>query len=122
MYELHKDRSGVAYSNILELRRDKMIHWLNEVPRMTGVQYFLPIRYEDAVVHGIASVLIEPLEKALGMKAKCTPSPPNEGGLVHKELTTSSPEYRKWLDDHVDWEAEALGGYTRDLRVRKNET
>ena len=105
MYELNHDGSGKAYDSIVSLRREKILNFLT-VPDMKGVKEFYPYKYEDLSLDGTAS-LIETLEKATGKKAKCE-AYQGTGVTKHKRVDR---KYLDWMDENVDWEAEAKIGY-----------
>jgi hypothetical protein len=113
LYELRNDGSGKPYDSILELRRDKIRNFL-DIQNFVGVQGFHAVRYEQLVEEGTAS-LIEKLEKALNTQARCQPHPP--GNLSARTL---SSDYLEWMEQHVDWETEALVGY--EPPALRNET
>jgi len=107
LYELKNDKSGDHFSSILSLRSAKLSHFLQEVPTFHGIKHFIPVRYEDVVLGGTAGLVLE-VERITGVKAKCDPyAPQNRTAKLHDK------EYVKWMNKHVDWEAEALLGYKR---------
>eukprot|EP00978_Attheya_sp_CCMP212_P002045 scaffold4212_cov52-Attheya_sp.AAC.4 len=105
-YELRRDGSGLPYDSIVDLRRDKILNFLN-VSQFEGVTYFRRIRYEDQVIHGTAEFLTH-IEGLTGVKAKCTPLPPHV--LDRKPM---DPRFIRWMNNHVDWETENLIGYEK---------
>lgn len=107
MYELNHDGSGMAYSSIVDLRRDKILNFLS-VADMKGVKSFHPFRYEE-LNRGGTSTLIKALEEATGKKAKCNPYP-GTGMVKHKKVPKAQID---WMNKNVDWETEALVGYTK---------
>lgn len=104
VYEMQNDGSGEPFDNLLQLRAAKIRHFLS-IAHFAGVQDLFPVQYEVMTRNGTAS-LIRNLEQALGVKAKCSPTEP-----VEPTIRPVSPEYVKWMNEHVDWEAEALIGY-----------
>ncbi|GKY92124.1 hypothetical protein MPSEU_000183800 [Mayamaea pseudoterrestris] len=111
LYELRNDGSGQPYDNILQLRADKIRHFLS-IANFISVQHFESVRYEDMVQQGTAS-LIQTLEKVLGVKAQCQPTAPQQS-LSSRPVPR---EYMEWMQNHVDWEAERLIGYGPQLPV-----
>jgi hypothetical protein len=112
MYELSFNQSGLPYNSITELRRDKILNFFQNVPKMKGVSHFIPLRYEDVVSHG-SSALLKNIEKAMGIKASCQPSQPQI--LKRKKI---SPDFVQWLNNNLDWDMEALVGYEREVPDR----
>jgi len=105
MYELNYDQSGLPYKSIVELRRDKILDFFDRVPTISGVNHFLPVRYEDLVSQGSA-ILLRSIEKSLGVEAKCEPLQPQR--LKRRKMPQLFVE---WLNENLDWEVEALVGY-----------
>ena len=105
LYEMRPD--GTPYDNILQLRAAKIRNHL-QLGSFVNVSNFIAVRYEDMAQTGTAS-LIGQLEDWLGVSAHCQPA-------VGKPLTRKRPfipAMIHWLDEHVDWEAEAMVGYQR---------
>lgn len=104
LYEMRNDGSGQPYDSILELRAAKIQNFL-AIEHFTGISDFFPVQYEAMARNGTAS-LIGDLERALGVKAQCPPTEPQE-----PSSRPLSPKYIEWMSKHVDWETEALIGY-----------
>lgn len=111
MYELMHDGSGRAYSSIVDLRRDKILNHLS-MENMRGVKSFHPTRYEDLYKQGTAS-LIKILEEETGKTAMCTPLE-GKGVVSHKSMP--GKDFVHWMSQYVDWEVEALIGYSKRQR------
>ena len=105
MYELMHDGSHRAYGSIIDLRREKILNFL-EVPKFHGVHAFFPERYEALNLRGTAGLLAQ-LEELTGLKAKCEPIK-GTGVVKHKNV---DPEYTKWMNKFVDWDVEGMIGY-----------
>ena len=107
MYELMHDGSRRAYASIVDLRRDKILNFL-QVPNFHGVKAFFPQRYEALKLRGTASLLAQ-LEEVTGLKAQCEPFK-GSGAVTHKNV---DPEYTKWMNKFVDWDVEGMIGYVQ---------
>ncbi len=105
MYELMHDGSSRAFGSIIDLRREKILNFM-QVPKFHGVRAFFPERYEALNLRGTADFLRE-LEEVTGLKAKCEPFK-GTGAVKHKEV---DPDYVRWMNEFVDWSAEGLIGY-----------
>lgn len=105
LYELRNDASGLPYQSILQLRADKIRNFLS-VANFVGVRHLEVVRYEDMAANGTAS-LIRKLERILGVPATCQPTDPQV--VPNPPLP---PGYEAYMRDHVDWDTEALLGYT----------
>lgn len=107
LYELKHDGSGQAYKSIIDLRRDKILNFL-QVPEFHGVKAFFPERYEALKERGTSELLAQ-LEEITGLKAQCKPFT-STGAAKHKDV---DPEYIIWMNKFVDWDVESLIGYTQ---------
>jgi hypothetical protein len=107
MYELMHDGSQRAYGSIVDLRREKIMNFL-QVPKFHGVRAFFPERYEALNLRGTSDLLAQ-LEEITGLKAKCEPFK-GTGVVKHKGV---DPEYTKWMNEFVDWDVERMIGYVQ---------
>jgi len=105
-YEMKNDGSGKPYDNILDLRRDKIINFL-EVANWTWVEKFWILRYEDLLKTGTAN-LIKQIENLTGVKARCVPSSPQ-----NRTQRSLQSDFLSYLNEHVDWNTEHLIGYKK---------
>jgi hypothetical protein len=129
LYELRPD--GTPYSNLLELREDKIKNFLSAA-NFAGVVDHISIRYEDLVwddgytddglyltlpFPGIAGLL-----EKIRDQTKLIPDVNagwiiDEGGVFRAEqlgvgLTKLDPYFVQWMEDNVDWDVEDLVGYS----------
>ncbi len=104
-YELRNDGSGLPYGSILDMRSDKIKNHLS-VAEWYWIQDFFQVRYEDLLSKG-TEYMIKHIEEVTGVQAKCNPSPPQ-----NREKRPLEDSFINWMSQHVDWEAEALVGYS----------
>mmetsp|Transcript_7831 Transcript_7831/g.11440 ORF Transcript_7831/g.11440 Transcript_7831/m.11440 type:complete len:452 (+) Transcript_7831:180-1535(+) len=107
MYELRQDGSGRAYSNILEMRSDKIKNFL-DISKWDWVAELMAERYEGFIEKGTAS-LIARIEELSGVKAQCEPFLP-QPSRAQRPLEKG---YVEWINRHLDWETEGLIGYEK---------
>ena len=109
-YEMRvNDPSGTPYDNILEMRADKIRNFV-ESGYYANVDGFWHYRYEELLRTGTED-LIRKIERATGRTRdydRC-----QVYGPQNRRTRTIDPEYRDYMIDHVDWDAEALIGYDR---------
>lgn len=113
-YELQHDGSERAYSSIIDLRRDKIMNHLS-VANFPGTRAFFSNRFEDLNVNGTAK-LLQNIEQATGMKAKCNATFGKVRRLVKKRITKHRElpdDYIQWMNRYVDWDVESRIGYYR---------
>ena len=115
IYELKQDGSGAAFKSILDLRAAK---FRNQVEEMSDwVHGVNKIRYEslvepttDAAGNAVPGIydLLEKLAADLKMDWQCKIRAA-EPGRSHVQHTQ---KFVKYMNKHVDWDAEELFGYT----------
>ena len=96
-----------CYQSILDLRADRILNWLS-IADFDRVDAVFPVQYERMVRNGTAS-LIQNLEQTLGIRADCTPHPPS---TKHISREHADPAYLPYMLENVNWEREALIGYS----------
>lgn len=119
VYEMkmdHNKKRLEPYRSIMELRRDKMIHFYIEVSKFASVSHFIPVKFEDMVINGTA-LLIKEIEKKMGVTSKCVP----EKLSVKTKIDKRQRIFTNMVNEGVDWSAEALMGYERIELTQKHE-
>jgi hypothetical protein len=106
-YELKLDDSGEPYNSIVDLRADKIRNHLS-VSTWSWVPHFVQIRYEDLLEYG-TSLMITHIANVTGIEPNCTAFP----AQTDRPTRPLKPKFMSWMDQHIDWEAEALIGYDR---------
>jgi len=106
-YELKLDESGEVYDSIVDLRADKIRNHL-EVADWGWVKHFMKVRYEDLLDFG-TELMISHISNVTGIKPNCNPFPAQN----NRKKRQLKPSFVKWMNDHVDWNAEALIGYEK---------
>ena len=106
-YELKADGSGDFYESIIDLRRDKILNFVRDVPDFPFVKEYILVNYED-LVHRGNKFLIEKVEALTGTKASCHPTPSQE-----RKKRTVEKEFVRWMNSHVDWDVERLVNYRK---------
>ena len=106
-YELKDDGSGDHYNNILEMRADKIRNFLS-IKDWDWIEEVYVVQYEKLVKQGTAA-LIAYIEDVTGLKAQCTPTPPQQD----RPSSALNSDFVNWMNKHVDWEAEKMIGYDR---------
>jgi len=119
VYEMKMDHNRKRlepYRSIMELRRDKMIHFYIEVSKFVSVSHYIPVKFEDMVEKGTES-LIQEIEKKMGLKSKCSPQKLSVATKTEKRQKV----FTSMVNEGVDWSAEALMGYERIEITKKNK-
>jgi len=120
VYEMRRDHpiiSFKAYDNILQLRRDKMLHFRSEVPRFAGVKHYIPVKFEEMVDQGTEE-LIANVEVNLGIKSTCTPVK-LESPNTQIYLDRYTEDFLRRVNERTDWDVEALLGYEKKTKDRQ---
>ena len=110
IYELRRDHTGRPFNDVLELRRDKIINHLLEVPLLFHLAGYAAVRYEDLLVFGTRA-LLEKVTMIMGLDGlppNCAPALPQQERIGTREI---SDDFRSWVRSHVDMKTERLLGY-----------
>mmetsp|Transcript_10070 Transcript_10070/g.28664 ORF Transcript_10070/g.28664 Transcript_10070/m.28664 type:complete len:426 (-) Transcript_10070:102-1379(-) len=113
VYELKRGGNASideAYRNIMELRTDKIVNFLLEVPIMLGVGAYLAIRYEDMLQNGTEATLRQ-IGKLIGfdeLPPTCQPQKPRPESLHRRQIPDG---LRQWVLQHQNRDTERLLGY-----------
>ena len=103
-YEMRNDGSGLPYDNIIKLRTDKILNFLN-VSTFPNVSDFWVLQYEDLLSTGTRE-LLDRIAESTGISDSCLPKE-----AQHRKPKMIVPEYAKYVREHVDWTVEELIGY-----------
>lgn len=113
-YELRRDSApgqlGVPFDNILELRSDKIINFLLELPLLQRLGGYLAVRYEDLLLYGTRGML-EHVAKMVGLSdlpESCSPQAPQPWRLGQSNIPDG---LRQWVEQNLILETERLLGY-----------
>ena len=104
VYELNHDGSMEPYKHILELRRDKIKHFVHEIFDW-DIGGYLAVRYEDLLRDGTLG-LVHAVADLVGVdksRITCKPQQPRRGLLHHRDIPDG---LRKWVDENLDYETE----------------
>ena len=110
IYEMKRDGSGLPYDSVVDMRADKIRNHVLEVKGFTSfVEDVVVVRYEDLLAQGTGPFLNQ-VSTITGVEPHCQATPPQP-----KRPGRPMPEgFKEWMDKHVDWEAEALIGYSKN--------
>lgn len=107
VYELQQ-QSGLPFPNVLDMRSDKILNFLLEVPLWTDIGGYYAVRYEDLLSNG-TDFVIRDLSRLLDQKPSCSRSvPPQPERLSHRKI---DPEFRLWINEHKNRDLEGLLDY-----------
>lgn len=116
-YEQHRDGSG-PYRHLLELRSDKIVNWVLQIPLLMQLGAFLVVRYEDLLRHGTESLLRQvadivaiddgTIKEKDKLPATCAVTGPQPERIGKRKIPD---EFRDWINQNVPVETEQLIGY-----------
>lgn len=109
VYELRHDGSMEAYEHILQLRADKIKHYVHEVFDWE-IGGYLAVRYEDLLRDGTGP-MIRAVADLVGIDKStltCQPQGPQPDKLHRRYIPDG---LREWVNQHVDNATEHLLGY-----------
>jgi len=119
IYELRRDGSGKPFENILELRTEKIVNFLLEIPLLYGgnnnLGGYVAVRYEDLVQNG-TGYLLERISSMIGLDKLPDGCVASSDGHPEKYLSNRyiPSGFREWILEHVDRDVEKLLGYYTD--------
>ncbi|CAB9530446.1 expressed unknown protein [Seminavis robusta] len=109
VYELQRDGSGIPFSHLLDLRAEKILNFVLEVPLLMALGGFLAVRYEDLVKHGTQGFLEQVAHLLdLQLPSSCKPQPPRPERLGRRTIPS---KVRMWMEERLVLETEQLLGY-----------
>ena len=88
------------YANILQLRSDKIVNFLLEVPLLQDLGGYLAVRFEDLVQNGTRA-FFEQVGKILGideLPPECQPQRPLPEMVGRRKIPDG---LRQWIEDHL---------------------
>jgi hypothetical protein len=106
-YELKQDGSGKPFANIMEMRAAKIRNFL-EVREYVGIADVWTIQYEYLLSKGTDHLLTK-IEEWTGVKRQCVAYEPQS-----RRKRPLSRTFAKYINQHLDWSAEGLIGYTQE--------
>lgn len=106
-YELKQDGSGEPFANIMEMRAAKIRNFL-DTKDYVGVADVWPVQYEYLLSKGTKGML-DKISEWTGVPYKCDPFP-----VQHRRKRKLSKRFAKYVNEHHDWTAEGLIGYTQE--------
>ena len=106
-YELKQDGSGLPFANIMEMRAAK-IHNFLDTRNYPGVADVWPVQYEYLLSRGTKEML-DKVSEATGVPYTCDPFP-----IQNRSKRTLSKQFVNHVNEHLDWSAEGLIGYSRN--------
>jgi hypothetical protein len=111
VYELR--RGGQPYDHVLQLRADKLVHWILQLPLLLHLGGFLVVRYEDILRQGNA-VLLQQVQAILypnatqSLPEHCAVLAPQPQRIGKRAIPD---DFRAWIEQHLDATTERLVGY-----------
>ena len=112
VYELRRGGTNdEPYRTILELRSDKIINFLLEVPILQDLGGYLAVRFEDLLLNGTRTLLEQVAEMVGiegGLPPGCHPQGPKPEVIGRRTVPAG---LKQWVEDHLVLQTERLLGY-----------
>lgn len=113
IYELRRDGSGKPFDTLLQLRSDKIVNWILQLPLILQIGGFIAVRYEDLLEYGNESLLQRIAEivadgASTNLPAACNATGPQPERIGRRQVPE---DIREWINYHVDPKTEKLVGY-----------
>jgi hypothetical protein len=111
VYELQPGGGGQPYDHLLQMRADKMVHWILQIPLLLNIGGFLVVRYEDLLRHGNEFLLQQVaaiLHNTNVLPAHCAVTAPQPHRIGKRHIPD---DFREWIHQNLDETTERLVGY-----------
>ena len=111
LYEMRRDGTAKPFSSILELRTEKILNFVLELPTLLDLSGFMIVRYEDVLRNGTQFVL-DQLQDILQLDTahmrRCRKVSPQPERLGSRPIPF---DFRQYIREHIDSDMEHLLGY-----------
>jgi hypothetical protein len=112
VYELKRGGAmDEPYQTILELRSDKIVNFLLEVPLLQDLGGFLAVRFEDLLRNG-TRIFLEQVAELAGIKGglppECHPQGPKPDMIGRRKIPDG---LKQWVESHLVLRTERILGY-----------
>ena len=115
-YPLYEQRRGKPYDHLLQLRSDKIVNWILQIPLLMKIGGFVVVRYEDILERGNEFFLQQvnallsnhPVDSQHPLPKHCSVIAPQPDRIGKRYI---SPGFRDWINRNLDEETEHLVGY-----------
>lgn len=111
IYEMQRDGTGRPFRSIMELRAEKILNFVLEIPTLMDLSGFMIVRYEDVLQDGTQFVL-DQLQEILHLDdahmRRCRVIPPQPERLGSRPVPS---DFRRYVREHMDPDMERLLGY-----------
>ena len=116
-YPLYEQRRGKPYDHLLQMRSDKIVNWILQIPLLMKIGGFIVVRYEDILERGNAFFL-EQVNALLNNKTIDSREQPlpRHCSVIHPQPNRIGkryipPDFKDWINSNLDVETERLIGY-----------
>ncbi len=115
-YPLYEQRRGKPYGHLLQMRSDKIVNWILQIPLLMKIGGFIVVRYEDILERG-NGYFLQQVNALLNNKSidsqeplpkQCSVIPPQPDRIGKRYIP---PDFKDWINSNLDVETERLIGY-----------
>jgi hypothetical protein len=115
-YPLYEQRRGKPYDHLLQMRSDKIVNWILQIPLLMRIGGFLVVRYEDILERGNGFFLEQvnalltnnPIDSKQSLPKQCSVIAPQPDRIGKRYIP---PDFKDWINKNIDVESERLIGY-----------
>jgi len=120
IYE-QRQTDGTPFDHFLQLRSDKIVNWVLQLPMLLNIGGMVVVRYEDLLALGteflvqqIADILADSDNGNGNKQAMCKTAPPQPERIGRRKVPQ---DFRKWIDENIDVATERLVGYRTNAKI-----
>jgi hypothetical protein len=113
---VYEQQQGIPYDHLLQMRSDKIVNWILQIPMLMRIGGFLVVRYEDILEQGNEFVLKQvnailnnqPITSRQSLPEHCSAIAPQPDRIGKRHI---APDFKEWINRNLDVETEHLLGY-----------
>jgi hypothetical protein len=115
-YPLYEQRRGKPYDHLLQMRSDKIVNWILQIPLLMKIGGFVVVRYEDILQRGNeyflqqvnAIVNNKTIDSHQSLPKHCSILAPQPDRIGKRYVPS---DFKDWINRNIDVETEQLIGY-----------
>jgi hypothetical protein len=115
---VYEQRRGKPYDHLLQLRSDKIVNWVLQIPLIMQIGGFILVRYEDILTHGNGFFLkqVNAIIHNRSIDSQNDQPLPDHCSIIEPQPDRIGkryipPAFKEWISHNLDVETERLLGY-----------
>jgi hypothetical protein len=112
---VYEQRRGTPYEHLLQMRADKIVNWILQIPLLMKIGGFAVVRYDDILNRGdefflkqVDAILHNRTSERQHLPARCSTTPPQPHRIGKR---TIPHDFREWINQNIDVDSEKIIRY-----------